>query len=92
MYNAEQQTDSEGKGGLYSLECLLDSTAGMITGWSLQRQMVCAENCDQHHEAQIAIRWVLMNLWGTLWRNCQLVAEKGLVRQRSCMKEGKMAG
>ena len=27
-----------------------------------------------------------MNLWGTLWRKCQMVAEKGLVGQRSCMQ------
>ena len=88
----KRQTDTEEDGGLYSLECLLDSTSGMITDRSLHSQMSYTENCDQYHEAQQVNRWVPLNLWGTLWRNCQMVAEKGLVRQRSCMQEGKMAG
>ena len=54
--------------------------------------MAYTENCDQYHEAQRIDRWVPMNLWGTLWRNCQMVVEKGLVGQRSRMQEGKMAG
>ena len=54
--------------------------------------MAYTENCDQYHEAQRIDRWVPMNLWGTLWRNCQMVVEKGLVRQRSYMQEGRMAG
>ena len=60
----------------------------MITNRLLQSQMAFTENCDQYHEAQRIDRWVPMNLWGTLWRNCQMVAEKGLVHQRSCMQEG----
>lgn len=64
----------------------------MITDRLMQSQMAFTENCDQYHEAQRVDRWVPMNLWGTLWRNCQMVAEKGLVHQRSCMQEGKIDG